>query len=167
MAKKIIFSDEVHFNLGGHVNKQNGRIWGTENPHAYIEKPTHLKRITVRCGFWSRGIIGSFFFQIKEGEAVTVNSDRYRSMLNEFMFTRIEEEDISNIWFQQDGVTGHTAEATLDVLRPVFEDWIISCDLTSLDTIDNVLKKLDRSCRQLHDQPRQLLEWNYLPFLHT
>ena len=47
-------------------------------------------------------------------------------MLNEFLFTRIEEEDIDNIWFQQDDATYHTAEATLDVLRPVFEDHIIS-----------------------------------------
>ena len=39
--KKIIFSDEAHFDLGGYVNKQNCRIWGIENPHAYIEKPTH------------------------------------------------------------------------------------------------------------------------------
>ena len=48
------------------------------------------------------------------------------------------------MWFQQDGVTCHTAEATLDVLRTVFEDRIISrranvvwpsrsCDLTQLD----------------------------------
>ena len=46
--------------------------------------------------------------------------------------------------FQQDGATCHTAEATLYVLRPVFEDRIISrradvvwphrsCDLTPLD----------------------------------
>ena len=35
--KKIIFSDESHFDLGGYVNKQNYRIWGTENPHACIE----------------------------------------------------------------------------------------------------------------------------------
>ena len=45
--KKISFSDEAHFDLGGYVNKQNCRIWGPENPHAYIEKPTHLKRVTV------------------------------------------------------------------------------------------------------------------------
>ena len=45
--KKIIFSDEAHFDLGGYVNKQNCRIWGTENPHAYIEKATHPKRVTV------------------------------------------------------------------------------------------------------------------------
>lgn len=143
-AKKIIFSDEAHFDLGGYVNKQNCRIWGTENPHAYIEKPTHPKRVTVWCGFWSRGIIGPFFFENEQGVAVTVNGDRYRAMLNEFLFTKIEEDDIGNIWFQQDGATCHTAEATLDVLRPVFEDRIISrradvvwpprsCDLTPLD----------------------------------
>ena len=48
-------------------------------------------------------------------------------MLNEFLFTKIEEEDIGNIWLQQDGATCHIAEATLDVLHPVFEDRIISC----------------------------------------
>ena len=32
-------------------------------------------------------------------------------MLNEFLFTRIEEEDIGHIWFQQDSATWHTAEA--------------------------------------------------------
>ena len=36
----FIFSDGAHFDLGGYVNKQNCRIWGTENPHAYIKKPT-------------------------------------------------------------------------------------------------------------------------------
>ena len=35
--QKIIFSDEAHFDLGEYVNKQNCRIWGAENPHAYIE----------------------------------------------------------------------------------------------------------------------------------
>ena len=51
---------------------------------------------------------------------------------------------LANIWFQQDGATFHTAEATLDVLLPDFEDCIISrradvvwlprsCDLTPLD----------------------------------
>ena len=65
-------------------------------------------------------------------------------MLNEFLFTKIQEKDIGNIWFQQEGATSHTAEATLDVLCPVFEDHIIShranvvwppqsCNLTPLD----------------------------------
>ena len=47
-------------------------------------------------------------------------------MLNEFLFTKIEEEDIDNILFQQDRAKCHTVEATIDILRPVFEDHIIS-----------------------------------------
>ena len=56
--KKITFSDEAHFDLGGYVKKQNCRIWGTENPNAYIEKPTHPKRANVWCGFWPIDLIG-------------------------------------------------------------------------------------------------------------
>ena len=123
---KIIFADEAHFDLGGYVNKQNCRIWGTENPHAYIENPTYTKCVTVWCGFQSNGIIEPFFFENEQGEAVIVNNDRYRAMLNEFLFKKIEEEDIGNIWFQLDGAMCHTAEAILDVFRPVFEDNIIS-----------------------------------------
>ena len=66
-----------------------------------------------------------FFFENEQGEAITVNGDRYRAMLNEVLFTKIEEDDIVNIWFQKDSDTSHTVEATLDVLRPVFADPII------------------------------------------
>ena len=90
-GEKIFFSDEAHFDLGGYVNKQNCRI----QAHAYIEKPTHPKRLSV----WSRGIIGPFFFENEHGGAVTVNGDRYRVMVNEFLLTKIEDEDIGNIWF--------------------------------------------------------------------
>ena len=144
IIKKIIFSAQAHFDFGRYVDKQNCRIWGTENPLAYIEKPTHAKRVTIWCGFWFTGIIGQFFFENEHGEAFSVNGDSYRALLNEFLFTKIEEEDIGNIWFQHDGATCHTAEATLDVLRPVFEVRIIirradvvwpnrSCVLTPLD----------------------------------
>ena len=118
--KKNIFSDEAHFDLGGYVNKQNCRIWGTENPHAYIAKPMHPKRVTVWCGFWSSGPIMTIFFENEQEEVITVNVDRYRATLNEFLFTKIEEEDIGNIWFQQDGATCHTSEATLGCFAPCF-----------------------------------------------
>ena len=68
----------------------------------------------------------AFFFENEQEEEVTVNGDRYRATLKQFLFTKIEKEDIGNIWFQQDGTKGHTAEATLDALRTVFEDRIIS-----------------------------------------
>ena len=117
-GKKIIFSAEAHFNLGGYLNKQNCHIWDTENPHAYIETPIHAKRVTVWCEFRSRDIIRPSFFENEQREAVTVNGDRYRAMLNEFLFTKIEDEDIGNYWFEYDDATCHTAEATLDDLHP-------------------------------------------------
>ena len=109
--KEVIFSDEAYFVLGRYLNKQSCCIWGPENPHAYIEKPTHPKRVTVWCRFWSTGIIGPFFFENEHGEAVTVNGNSYRAMLDKFLFTKIEKEDIGKTWFQQDGTMCHTAEA--------------------------------------------------------
>lgn len=142
--RKIVFSDEAHFHLAGYVNKQNCRIWGSENPHVIVEQPMHPQRVTVWCGFWSGGIIGPFFFENDEGATVTVNGDRYRAMLNEFLFPKIEENGMDDVWFQQDGATCHTANITIDLLRTVFENRVISrngdvnwpsrsCDLTPLD----------------------------------
>ena len=96
-------------------------------------------RILVQRNNWA-----IIFFENEQGVAVAVNGNCYRAMLNEFLFTKIEEEDIDNIWFQQNGAMCHTAEATHDVLHPVYEDRIISrradvvspprsCDWTPLD----------------------------------
>ena len=71
---------------------------GTENPHAYIENPTHPNRVTVWYGFWSTDIIGPK----QQRVFVTVNDERYRPTLNVFLLTKFEEEDIGNIWFEQD-----------------------------------------------------------------
>ena len=65
-------------------------------------------------------------------------------MLNEFLFPKIEEDDIDDIWFHQDWATYHTTNVTIDLLRTVFENRITSrnsdvnwpprsCDLTPLD----------------------------------
>ena len=69
---------------------------------------------------------GIFFFENKQDEAVTVNGYRYRAMLKEFLCTKIEEQDVGNILFQQDGAMCHTVEVILDVFRALFEDRIIS-----------------------------------------
>ena len=51
--RKIILTEEAHFHLGGYVNKQNYRIWGSENPKVIVEKPFHPQRVTV---LWSGGV---------------------------------------------------------------------------------------------------------------
>ena len=74
----MVLTDEATLNVlrpGGYVNNQNYHIWATENPYAYIEKPKYPKRVTVWCGFWSRGVFRPFFFENKQGEAVIVKSE--------------------------------------------------------------------------------------------
>lgn len=143
-GNRIIFSDEAHFHLGGYVNKQNCRIWGRENPREIIEKPMHPLRVTVWCGFSANGVLGPHFFENENGEAETVNGERYRQMLNNFLWPRLEDMDLNNLYFQQDGATCHTARETLNLLQEKFPGRVISrngdvdwparsCDLTPLD----------------------------------
>ena len=46
-GKNSSFQKKLSLILAGIINKQNCRIWGTETPHAYIEKQTHPKQVTV------------------------------------------------------------------------------------------------------------------------
>ncbi|GFY01638.1 uncharacterized protein TNCV_2608211 [Trichonephila clavipes] len=118
--KRILFSDEVLFWLNGYVNKQNCSIWSEANPQVYVETPLHPEKLTVWCALWAGGIIGPYFFKNDEGHNVT------------------------ELWFQQDGATCHTACATIDLLKDTFGNRLISrfgpvnwpprsCDLTPLD----------------------------------
>ena len=74
-SSKII--DEAHFHLDGFINRQNCRVWGSENPRVINEKQMHPQGVTVWCGFWAGGIIGPYFF---ENDAATVNGVQYRDI---------------------------------------------------------------------------------------
>ncbi|GFT00618.1 putative transposable element [Trichonephila clavipes] len=142
--KRILFSDEAHFWLNGYVNKQNCRIWSEANAQVYVETPLHPEKLTVWCALWAGGIIGPYFFKNDEGHNVTVNGDRYRAMITNFFIPELNNHDVQELWFQQDGATCHTARATIDLLKDTFGDRLISrfgpvnwpprsCDITPLD----------------------------------
>ncbi|GFT93434.1 transposable element Tc3 transposase [Trichonephila clavipes] len=141
--KRILFSDEEHFWLNGYVNKQNCRIWSEAIPQVYVETPLHPEKLTVWCALWADGIIGPYFFKNDEGHNVTVNADRYRAMITNFFIPELNNHDVQELWFQQDGATCHTIRATIDLLKGTFGDRLISrfgpvnwpprsCDLTPL-----------------------------------
>jgi hypothetical protein len=77
-------SDEAYFHLNGTVNKQNLRYWAAENPRDIHERPFHSARVTVWYAVAPFGVIGPYFFE-EDGVTVTVNSDRYIHMLNNFL----------------------------------------------------------------------------------
>ncbi|GFT95010.1 putative transposable element [Trichonephila clavipes] len=136
--------DEAHFWLNGYVNKQNCLIWSEANPQVYVETPLHPEKLTVWCALWAGGIIGPYLFKNDEGPNVTVNGDRYRAMITNFLIPELNNHDVQELWFQQDGATCHTARAPIDLLKDTFGDRLISrfgpvnwpprfCDLTPLD----------------------------------
>ncbi|GFT78424.1 uncharacterized protein TNCV_982001 [Trichonephila clavipes] len=65
-------------------------------------------------------------------------------MITNFFISELNNHDVQELWFQQDGATCHTARATIDLLKDTFGDRLISrfgpvnwpprsCDLTPLD----------------------------------
>ncbi|GFW88088.1 uncharacterized protein TNCV_217601 [Trichonephila clavipes] len=65
-------------------------------------------------------------------------------MITNFFIPELDNYDVQELWFQQDGATGDTARATIDLLKDTFGDRLISrfgpvnwpprsCDLTPLD----------------------------------
>ncbi|GFT05056.1 transposon Tf2-9 polyprotein [Trichonephila clavipes] len=75
---------------------------------------------------------------------VHINGDRYRATITNFFIPELNNHDVQELWFQQDGATCHTARATIDLLKYTFGDRLISrfgpvnwpprsCDLTPLD----------------------------------
>ena len=116
-------SNEAHFHLCGAVNKQNFRYWAENNPQIIQERPLHSPELPVWCAISQFGMTGPYFFE-EEGMTVTVNSERYVSVLQNFLQPRMEEiveaERLGDVWFQQDGATAHTARISLNVLRRMF-----------------------------------------------
>ena len=123
--RKIIFSDEAHFRLNGFVNKQNMHYW-SDNPHVLNEPSLNGEKMTVWCGLWAGGIIGPYFFCDYQDQHVTVNGNRYRSMITEYFRHQLDDMDLDDMWLQQDGATSHTANVTINLLeignqfRPIY-----------------------------------------------
>ncbi|GFV49807.1 transposable element Tc1 transposase [Trichonephila clavipes] len=56
-----------------------------------------------------------------DGHNVTVNGDRYRAMITNFFIPELNNHDVQELWFQQDGATCHTDRATIDLFKDTFD----------------------------------------------
>ena len=70
-----LFSDEAHFHLSGHLNRQNFQFWATEQRHEHSKKLLSVEKMTVWCALGKNGILGPYFFEDDDGHRVTVNED--------------------------------------------------------------------------------------------
>lgn len=126
-AKKLMMSDEAHFHLNGVVNKQNWRVWSSENPNEFVEAEQYPQFVTVWCGVMADKIVGPYFFE-ENHERVTVNGKRYCEMVKNFLLPQLDAQNVSlrRMWFQQDGAGGHSAKRTIALLRQSFGNRVIS-----------------------------------------
>ena len=114
-TKRIWFSDEAHFWLTGHVNKQNYRFWGRENPRIFETTTMKPQRITVWCAISDLGIIGPFFIE------QNVNGERYKSLLLKHFIPVVQGMNaIERFWFMQDGALPHRTNEVFQILDEHF-----------------------------------------------
>ena len=71
-------------------------------------------------------MIGPYFFVDENDRHVTVNGERYRAMLEDYLWLELDELDINDMWFQQDGATSRKARVTIDLLKGKFGERVIS-----------------------------------------
>lgn len=129
------YSDEAWVHLSGYVNSQNYRTWATENPHEFVETSLHPQKLGIWLAVSRRRIVGPIFFR------ETITSERYRRQILQEAFNQMHDDELQLGYFQQDGATAHTANATIQYLQEFYENRIISRglwpprspDLTPLD----------------------------------
>ena len=126
--KQIIFSDEAHFHLSGHVNRQNCRFWADENPHATVESPITREKVTAWMGIGHYGIFGPFFFEDGEtGKTDTIRTSNYIEMLKKKFVPALKRKNVlDKCWFMQDGAPPHCSKESLAWLEKQFKERIIS-----------------------------------------
>ncbi|GFV55245.1 uncharacterized protein TNCV_3279601 [Trichonephila clavipes] len=108
---------------------------GSHIPEIIFKIP--YNNLTYSTPQWRKG-------EYRAPPAKSVNGDRYRAIITNFFIPQLNNHDVQELWFQQDGATYHTARATIDFLKDTFGDHLISrfgpvnwpprsCDLTALD----------------------------------
>jgi len=81
--EKVQFSDEVTFHVSGAVNRCIVRIWGSENPHTYVEHRRDSPKVIVFCTISSQKVCGPCFFAEE-----TITGMTYLDMLQLWQVTK-------------------------------------------------------------------------------
>ncbi|GFX76815.1 transposable element Tc3 transposase [Trichonephila clavipes] len=104
--------------------------------HRYIQK---------NCLFGALyGLVESLVRTSSKTMKATALQSMVIAMITNFFIPELNNHDVQELWFQQDGATCHTARAIIDLLKDTFGDRVISrfgpvnwpprsCDLTPLD----------------------------------
>ena len=114
------------------MNSKNNTFWGSAPPEHCLQRPLHSTIYTAWVALSKHGIIGPYWFEDDDEHAMTVNTERYPQILRKFWAALCQRRRVvrAEQWFQQDGATPHTSNDSLNWLRQLFPDRLISrrCD---------------------------------------
>ena len=85
------------------------RYWSDSNQHVLYELSLYTEKMTVWCGLWAGGVIEPYFF--RDDQDVTVNGNLCRSMITEYFWPQLDDMDLEDMWFQQDGATQRASQS--------------------------------------------------------
>lgn len=125
--KLTIFTDEAKFRTDGFVNRWNCRCWDYERPDDFVAEQTQsAKAVMVWAGMSKDNLFGPYFFP------ATVTGEVYRAVLSEIFYPDLVQTvgGTQQVWFQQDGAPAHAAKETLELLKSLFDERIISRECT-------------------------------------
>lgn len=89
----LIMSDDAHSHPAGYVNKQNFRFWDKKTCFYCNEHPLHIEKVTLWHAVSSFGIFRLYFFQDNNGRAVMVTSERYVTVLSNFLLPLLKKHN--------------------------------------------------------------------------
>lgn len=108
------FSNEVQFQLSGHIRSQNNRFWNFENLYLFHERPLHFLKVRVQCAL----------SQKHPPTHTHTHSDSQSSPEHHSYWQMLNATAGCSKTMQQ-----HTADDTTTVLHEFFGERIISCGL--------------------------------------
>ncbi|GFW45091.1 uncharacterized protein TNCV_4514051 [Trichonephila clavipes] len=88
----VVFRDGSTFDLSGHVDTHNARIWSLENPHEVLELQQDSPKLNVFSAISRRKVYGSFVF----GEPTITGSANLDDMQLWFFLNRKKVKHITS-----------------------------------------------------------------------
>ena len=116
---RTLLSDEATFHLNGQVNWHNSVYYPEANPYLLMEgKKIQFPGVCVWAAIQSSGVLGPHFFED------TVSGETYHMILHEFLLPQLQNEDLGQIIFMQDGSSPHFVNIVCTFLDETFTSWI-------------------------------------------
>jgi hypothetical protein len=113
----MFFTDEAWSTwMATYINCQNNRVWSAHNPHCLQRTAFHRQKVGVWVATSRKWIIGPILFYN------SATSDRYCNDILYPFIGELNQNEINNVWFQQDGATARTTGQSIPLLSEIFCD---------------------------------------------